>query len=51
MTYIMLTNVEMPTIAFISMIKATCESLRAEQVFVFQHFTFFEQLEIYAQLS
>ena len=41
----MLNNVEMPTIAFISMIKATCESLKAEQVFVFIAFYFYEQLE------
>ena len=47
----MLNNVEMPTIAFISMIKATCESLKAEQVFVFKAFYFMNSWKVHTLLS
>ena len=44
MKFIMLINVEMPTIVdiltFISMINTTFESLEARNVFIFQHFSF-----------
>ena len=39
----MLINVKMP--AFISMINKTSESLKARKVFIFQHFSFYEQLK------
>ena len=57
----MLLNVKMPTIAGIltniSMINKTPEglktpeSLKARKVFIFQHFSFYEQLKFRAQLS
>ena len=44
----------MPTIVsiltFISMINTTSESLKAKNVSIFQHFSFYEQLKFYAQL-
>ena len=47
-------NVKMPTIVdiltFISMINTT-ESLKARQVFIFQHFSFYEQLKFHVELS
>ena len=54
MKFIMLLNVIMPTIVsistFISMINATSKrSLKAAEVFIFQHSNFYEQLEIHAQ--
>ena len=51
----MLINVKMPTIvgilSFISMINTPSESLKTRKVFIFQHFSFYEQLKFYAQLS
>ena len=55
MIFTMLINVKMPTIVgiltFISMINTTLESLKARKVFIFQQFSFDEQLEFHAQLS
>ena len=52
--FIMLINVKMPTIVgiltFISMLKATSESLKARKVGIFQQLSFYEQLKFYAQL-
>ena len=52
---IMLINVKMPTIVgiltFIIMINTTSESIKAKNIFVFQHFSFCEQLKFHAQLS
>ena len=42
-------NVKMAT--FISMINTISESFKARKVFIFQHFSFYEQLKFYAQLS
>ena len=51
----MRTNVKMPTIVdiltFISMINKMSETLKARKVFIFQHFSFYEQLQFRAQLS
>ena len=48
-------NVKMPTIdgilTFISMIFKISERLKACKVFIFQHFSFYEQLKVRAQLS
>ena len=48
MKFIMLINVKMPTVVgiltFISMINTTSESVKARKVFIFQHFSFYEQL-------
>ena len=45
----------MPTIVgileFISMINTTFESLKARNLFIFQHLSFYEQLKFRAQLS
>ena len=45
----------MPTIVgiltFISMINKTSESSKERQIFIFQHFSFYEQLKFHAQLS
>ena len=56
MNFIMLINVEiMPTIIgilkFISMIIKIPKSLKARKVFIFQHFSFYKQLQFHAQLS
>ena len=54
MKFIMLINVKMPffgILTFIRMIKTTSESLKARKVFIFQYFSFFEQLKFCAQLS
>ena len=55
MKYIMLILVKMPTIVgiltFISMINSTSRSLKARKVYIFQHFSFYEQLVFTAQLS
>ena len=55
MKFIMLINVKMPTIVviftFISMINTISEKLKARKVFILQHFRFFKQLKIHAQLS
>ena len=55
--FIMLINVKMPTIigilTFISMINiknSTSECLKARIVFIFQHFTFSEQVKFHVQL-
>ena len=52
MSTVMLINVKMPTtvgiLTFISMIDTTSESLKARKVFIFQHFSFYEQLKFYA---
>ena len=51
----MLTNVKMPTIVgiltFISMINTTSCGLKAIEVFNFQQFSFYEQLNVHALLS
>ena len=48
-------NVKMPTtfvfLTFISMINKTSESLKARNVFILPHFSFYEQLKFRAQLS
>ena len=48
MKHILSINVEMPTIVciltFISMMNMTADNLKAEQIFVFQHFSLYEQL-------
>ena len=48
----MLINVKMPTIVgivtFISMINTTLNSLKAREVFIIQHFSFYEQLKFHA---
>ena len=53
--FIILINVKMPTIVgiltFISMINATYDSLKACKVFICQHFSFYVQLKVHAQLS
>ena len=55
MKFIMFINVKMPTfvgiLTFISMINTTFESLKARKVFIFQHFSFYEQLKFHAQLN
>ena len=52
---IMLINVKVPTtvgiLTFISMINTTFESLKARKIFIFQHFSFCEQLKFRTQLS
>ena len=51
----MLIIVKMPTIAgsltFIRMINTSSDSLKASEVFIFQHFSFYEQLKFHAKLS
>ena len=53
--FIQLINVKMPIIVgiltFISMINTAPESFKARKIFIFQHFTFYEQLNFHAQLS
>ena len=55
MKLIVLINVKMPTIVgiltFISMINETAEGLKARKVFIFKHFSFYEQLKFHAQSS
>ena len=55
MKFIKLINVKMPTIVgiltFITMINTTSERLNTRKVFIFQHISFNEQLNFYAQLS
>ena len=52
--FIPLINVKMPTIigilTFIR-INTSSESFKARNIFVFQHFTFYQQLKFHAQLS
>ena len=38
-------------LTFISRINTTSESLKARKISVFQHFSFYDQLKFYAQLS
>ena len=51
----MLINVKMPTIVgiltFMGMINTSFGSLKAREVFIFHHFSFYEQLKFHAQLS
>ena len=51
----MLINVKMPTLigilTFISIINITTGSKKASKVFIFQHFSFSEQLNFHAQLG
>ena len=53
----MLINIKMPTITivgiltFISMKNPPLNSLKAREVFIFQHFSFYEKLKFHAQLS
>ena len=51
----MLINVKIPTIVgiltFIGVISTASESLKAEKVFIFQHFNCYEQFKFHAQLS
>ena len=51
----MLRNLKMPTIVgiltFVGMINTTSESLKARNIFIFKHFSYFEQLKFHAQLS
>ena len=52
----MLINVKMPTtfvgiLTFISRINTASKSLKARKIFIFQHFRFYEQLKLHAQLS
>ena len=53
--FILLINVKMPTIVgiwtFISRINTSSERLKARNTDLFQHFSFYEQLKSYAQLS
>ena len=53
--FILLINVKMPTIVgiltFISRINTSYESLKAINTYLFQRFSFYEQLKLYAQLS
>ena len=55
MKFLKLINAKMPTIvgilAFISMINTTSESLKARKIFIFQHFSFYEELVFHAQPS
>ena len=52
---ILLIGVKMPTIVgiitFISRINTSYESFKARNTYLFQHFSFYEQLKFYAQLS
>ena len=38
-------------LTFTSMIYTTSESLKAKKVSIFQHFSFYDQLKFYVQLS
>ena len=53
--FIMLINFKIPTcvgiLKFISMINTTSDGLKATKVLIFQHLSFYEQLELHAQLS
>ena len=55
MKFILLINVKMTTVVgilkFISMINTTSEIFQARKIFIFHHFTFYEQLQAHAQLS
>ena len=53
--FILLINAKMPTVVgiltLISRINTTSECLKARKILVFQHFSFYDQLKFYAQLS
>ena len=53
MQFILFINVKMPTIvgilSFIDRINTTSESLKASAIFIFQHFSFYEQLKFHAR--
>ena len=53
--FILFINVKLPKIVgiltFISRINTSSDSLKARKISVFQHFSFYEQLKFYAQLS
>ena len=55
MKFILLINVKMPTIVgiltFISRINTLSERLKARNIYIFQNFSFYEQLKFHAQLS
>ena len=55
MKFIMLINVEMPTIVgistYISRINTTSESLKARKVLILRLYSFYERLKFHAQLS
>ena len=51
MKFIKLINVKMPTIVGISMMNTTPDKLKARKVFIFQHFSFYKQMKLHAQLS
>ena len=55
MKFILLINVKMPTIVgistFISRIITSYESLKERNTYLFQRFSFYEQLKFYAQWS
>ena len=55
MKLIMLINAKMPIVVgiliFIGMINTTSDCLKARKVFIFQYFSFYEQLKFHAQLS
>ena len=38
-------------LTFINLTHTTSESLNARNIFIFQHFSFYEQLKFHAQLS
>ena len=48
--FILLINVKMPTLTFISMINTTSERLKAINFFICQYFSFYKQLKFRAQL-
>ena len=55
MKFILLINAKMPTIVgiltFISRINTSYESLKARNTYLYQYFSFYEQLKFHAQLS
>ena len=55
MNFIMIINVKMPTIVgistIISMINTASVSSKARKFFIFQHFSFYEQLKFHTQVS
>ena len=55
MEFILLINVKMPTIVgiltFISRINAKFEGSKARKFFIFQHFSFYDQLKFYVKLN
>ena len=55
MKFMLLINVKMPTIVgiltFISRINAAFQRFKARILFIFHHFTFYEQSKFHAQLN